>query len=165
MSCKIASYRRVVIVVWGKPQLTDVPRVVSAVKAAHDKFGPVVFIARMPSWSEPPPEAVQKEISRNTPAFLDSCVSQHIVFEGEGFASAAKRLALAGIIFVTARRVGHFVHAKVEEVAERVPAVAKADVEVAMQQFRTDGLLDRYIEGLTPEQFIQDERFAFRRPR
>lgn len=158
MACEIAVTGRVVLVLWGKPQATDLPLVERAVERARAASGPVIFIARVPEHAAPPDPHLRDAISAMLDHFLTLCASYHTVLEGSGFAAAAKRMVVSAIFVVTGRRGRTFVHSHCEDVPSVLKPHERAEVEAALQVMRARGLLDRP----EPRVFQQHEGFPGR---
>ncbi len=143
MACEIVSSWRVVLVVWGKPELRDLKAIEREVKMVYEAFGPVIFIARVPPHAEAPEQHVREAIAQLLERFTEMCLSYHTVLEGSGFAVAAKRMVLSTIIMMTGRRNRYHVHSRCEEAALAVPAARRAEALRALRLFRVRGLLER----------------------
>jgi hypothetical protein len=150
MACEIAEYKRIVLVVWGKPEIADFKRIVDAVEPICKARGPVLLIARIPVGAEAPDQATRSRISSMMPDLMRSCASFHAVLEGTGFVNAAKRAALTTIFMMTGRRMPYHVHARVEDVQQGLAPALVGEFLVAVERFRPRGLLARNLASLFP---------------
>ena len=143
MACEIAVSGRVVLVLWGRPELSDLPRVDGAVRGARAEAGPVIFIARVPAHAEAPDPQVRVAITGMLESFMAQCSSYHTVLEGSGFAAAAKRMVLATIFLMTRRREKSHVHSNCDALLSVATAEERDELTVALRALRERGLLDR----------------------
>ncbi|HSY25241.1 MAG TPA: hypothetical protein VK841_24115 [Polyangiaceae bacterium] len=150
MACEIIEYRRVMLVVWGTPELPDFQRILSRLAGLHASVGPIVFIARVPANAAPPDEKMRKEVSRMLPLIASHCASYHAVFEGVGFVASAKRAILSTMFLMSAGRKRYHVHASVAEVERAVSLESRSDVAAAIVHFRSEGGLDHTLQSLPP---------------
>ncbi len=150
MACEIVEYKRVLFVLWGKPEPHDLTLLMRRVRALHDKVGPYVFIARVPARAEVPDEMMRKALSRAIAEISESCASYHAVMEGVGFFSAAKRAVLASLFFMSKHRGKFNVHSCIQDVVDHVPYSQKAEVEWALRKFEPRGLLGHNLGSISP---------------
>ncbi len=146
MACEIVSSGRVVLVVWGKPELRDLPKVEREVRHIRDSFGPVIFVARVPAHAEPPEQHVREAIAQLLESFTDLCLSYHAVIEGSGFSAASKRMALSAIFMMTGRRKRYYVHSRCDDVPLALPLEQRTEVTRALRLFRVRGMLEREVQ-------------------
>jgi hypothetical protein len=139
MACEVLVHGRVVLVVWGTPELQDLILVEKTVMSVYDSRGPVVFVARVPPSGGMPDEHVRAEITRMLGRFMKRLVSYHAVMEGRGFVAAAKRTVLATSFLLAGQRHSYHVHSTVDEVAPAVPPVHRHEVHAAMINFQRNG--------------------------
>ena len=147
MACEIAVSGRVVLVLWGKPELSDLPRIDQQVRGARAEAGPVIFIARVPAHAEAPDPEVRAAITDMLQTFMSLCSSYHTVLEGSGFAAAAKRMVLSTIFLMTGRREKSHVHSSCDALLSGAPASERVELGAALQALRGRGLLDRTEPG------------------
>jgi hypothetical protein len=150
MTCQLSAHGRVLLVLWGKPELVDVSNIGETVTKLHAQLGPVIFVARVPKNSQAPDEHVRSAIAKLAPALMPRCASHHTVLEGSGFVVAAKRAVLSTMFLMTGKRHNHHVHATVDEVTAAVPAAYRGDMQEALDAFRAEGLLSRELTHSVP---------------
>jgi hypothetical protein len=142
MACEVAESGRVVLAVWGKPELDDLPRLEQTVRRVRLTAGPVIFISRVPPHAKAPEPQVRDAIVRMLNHFIELCASYHAVMEGSGVAAAGKRTVLSAIFLMTGRRKHYHVHSRCTEVAGCVPAEQLPELQSALRAFRMSKLLD-----------------------
>lgn len=150
MACTIATSGKVVLLVWGKPEVKDLDAISAAVDATVTRCGPIVLVARVPAGAAAPDEQLRKQIAARLPSLVDRCASYHAVLEGNGFFNAAKRAALATMFLMSGRRNRYHVHANVSEVVDSVALPYVSEVTTALRQFQPLGLLHRNQPSLYP---------------
>lgn len=139
MACDIVVHGRVVLVVWGTPEMRDLIRVEATVNSVYEQRGPVVFVARVPPNASAPDEKIRSAITDMLERFMKMLTGYHAVFEGRGFFAAAKRTVLATTFLMSGQRHRYRVHATMEEVADSVLPAYRHEVHAAMMHFRTRG--------------------------
>lgn len=133
---------------WGKPTVTDVDRVWSAMQvAAHECGQPIVYITRVPRNAPPPEAAARTRLDQLVPRIMSVCSTYHVVLEGDGFGAAIKRGILTGLFQLRWRLKTFFVHASVNEVARNVGREQQEAVSSILELAATRGLLS----GLAPD--------------
>jgi len=148
MTCELVVDERVVLVVWGTPELDDLVQLEQTICAVYEERGPVVFIARVPPSAPPPDELFRAELTKVLGRFMSRLVSYHAVVEGRGFFAAAKRTVLATIFLMSGQSRAFNVHATVEEVLPAVPPGYREEVRSALSYFRLRG---HFAHSLRPQ--------------
>jgi hypothetical protein len=151
MPYEMAVHGQVVFVVWGKPEASDISRVVAEIEHVASKTGrQVVFVTRVPAGAEPPDENVRGAAAAKLGYALQRCSGFHVVMEGSGFTNTIKRSVFATISMLarTTRGKVH-VHAEVKDVVSRVAPDIRAEVSASLRVIAARGLLsvDRPIPG------------------
>ncbi|HVZ33505.1 MAG TPA: hypothetical protein VG963_13830 [Polyangiaceae bacterium] len=142
MACDIFTSGRVMLVVWGKPELRDLARVDEAARVAYERHGPLIFIARVPAHAVAPDEDLRGAMAKLLERFTARCATYHTVLEGSGFFAAAKRTALATLFLMTGKRSKHFVHSRCDDVPTALPHELRAELRDALRLFRARRWLD-----------------------
>src|SRR5579862_452376 len=115
MGCIIAEDKRVLFVLWGRPESADVAQIRARVNALFAKHGPIVFIPRVPAGAEVPSEPLRKEMAAVLSELFPKFASYHGLFEDRGFAGAVKRAMFSTMFLMTGHRSTYFVHARAED--------------------------------------------------
>ena len=145
MACEICVFGPVVIVLWGKPELPDLDRILKVVdEAAAATAAPITIVMRVPEDAEAPEPVVRNAINKDKmPVLLGKCRAFHSVMEGSGFANTVKRSVLAAIFMASGRRKTFFVHSRVEQVLTAVGNHERQVLHEAFNVARARGLFTR----------------------
>lgn len=142
MACEIISCEGAVFVLWGKPTVADVQRVVDRLELIAEKSGrPVVYVTRVPVDAPAPDATVRKAIEDVTPRLIELCAHYAVVLEGDGFVSAVKRGILTGLLLLGWRREAFRVSASPQEILPQLSARLHLDAENILQLAESKGLL------------------------
>jgi hypothetical protein len=142
MACEIISVDRAVFVLWGKPTIRDLDRVLGRVERVASACGrSIVFIARIPENAPAPDNQARAHMNALMPSFITVCSSYHAVLEGGGFVSAVKRAILTGLLQFGFRQGTFFVHGEASGVLVKVAHELRQDAELVLSLAATKGLL------------------------
>ena len=150
MGCMLAEHKRVLFILWGRPESADVAHIRERANALFAKHGPIVFIPRVPAGSEIPSEPLRKEMAAALSELYPKFASYHGLFEDRGFAGAVKRAMFNTMFLMSGRRATYFVHAHADEIVPATPKAFREDVRDALDIFRRRGLLDHRLATLPP---------------
>ena len=143
MSCEIVSTPGAVFALWGKPEIADMDRVLSALTLGAAACGhPVVYVTRVPERAPPPDAQVRARLDELMPRLMKACSTYHVVLEGDGFGAAVKRGILTGAFQLTWRRKTFFVHAQTSQIASVVDPAERHALALLLDAARLRGLLD-----------------------
>ena len=143
MACRVISCDGALFVLWGKPTPEDMNLVVDRAETMVRASGrPLVYITRVPVDAPPPDAEARKCLDGLMPRMKAACSSYHVVLEGVGFVSSAKRAILAGLMQFGWPRSTFFVHASAREVLFAVPREVRPDVEAILALAEGQGLLN-----------------------
>jgi hypothetical protein len=148
MACEIATFGKVMFVLWGEPERQDFATIAAQARALYDARGPFVFIARVPAGAEAPRDSIRQDVSRCMSFLFERCASYHGVLEGTGFKTSAKRAVVATLLLMMRQRHKLYVHATVAEAASAVHPELRGDVEAALRWFEPRGLLNRNLASI-----------------
>jgi len=139
---EIVSVEGAVFVLWGKPALGDVERVVQSVEsAARSSESPIVLVARVPEAAPAPDDAVRARLKAAMPGIVELCSSYHAVLEGAGFVAAAKRAIMLSLLQLGFRKGTFFVHDHVSGVLSNIDRTARPRAVALMALAAERGLL------------------------
>jgi hypothetical protein len=142
MACEIINVDGAVFVLWGRPTINDIDRVVARVEqVAASAGGPIVFVARVPQSAPAPDGAVRAHLNQMMPRFATLCSSYHAVLEGAGFMSAIKRAIMAGLFQFGFRSGTFFVHETERSIAAKTEGVDRARAQAVIGLAAAKGLL------------------------
>jgi hypothetical protein len=141
VACEIVSHGPVVFVLWGTPGVMDLARILRELSTVEPRFGPVVFVGRVPPDAAPPEWEVRYVLDEKLPELLERCASSHLILEGEGLARTIQRSGLAGLTVVSRARKRIRIHARVEQVVRAVPLSQQSAVVAAFRRWLDLGLL------------------------
>ncbi len=115
------------VVVWDRPELPDVRRVVGEVAHQRRRLDePIIYVAYIPDATATPEPAVRDAMSRAMPELLECCESIVFVLEGTGFKMSIGRAALAGIMLASGHRGRVHITGTIEQASEHLPAPVTA---------------------------------------
>jgi hypothetical protein len=142
MACEILSCEGAVFVLWGKPTVADIQRVVDRVELIAEKSGrPIVYITRVPVDAPAPDATVRKALESVMPRLMQLCAHYSVVLEGEGFVSAVKRGILTGLLLLGWRRENFRVWAGSREIVPQIGPKLRLDAERILYLADSKGLL------------------------
>jgi hypothetical protein len=147
VACELNVHGRVMLAVWGRPEMDDIVACRAAVSSLHKQCGPVVFISRVPSNEAAPDDQVRDAITELLGEFMSDLASFHAVLEGRGFFAAAKRTVLATVFLMTGKRLKYHVHSTLDQVLESVSPSDRNEVAAALMNFRNRGLIRPSVPG------------------
>lgn len=142
MACEIISCEGAVFVLWGKPTVADIQRVVDRVELIAEKSArQVVYITRVPRDAPAPDPIVRKALEGAMPRLMQLCAHYSVVLEGDGFVSAMKRGVLTGLLLLGWRRENFRVWASSREIVPQIAKNLRHDAEHVLYLAASKGLL------------------------
>lgn len=150
MAITIAEHKRVLFVLWGRPEIADLAQIRARVTVLRAQPGPIVFIGRVPEGEEAPPDSMRKAMAAAMAELVPQFASYHGILEDRGFVGAAKRAVLSTLFLMTGQRTKSFVHARVDDLISAAPPELRDDVRAAIAVFRNRGLLDHHLNSVPP---------------
>jgi hypothetical protein len=142
MACEIISCEGAVFVLWGKPTVDDVERVMNRLELIAEKSDrKIVYLTRVPVDAPPPDPVVRKALESVMPRAVQLCSFYSIILEGQGFVSAVKRGVLTGLLMLGWQRENFRVCASPAEVLPQSNRKVREDVERIHYLAESKGLL------------------------
>jgi len=142
MACEIISCEGAVFVLWGKPTVDDVERVMNRLELIAEKSDrKIVYLTRVPVDAPAPDAVVRKALESVMPRAVELCSFYSIILEGDGFVSAVKRGILTGLLMLGWRRENFRVCASPKEVLPQTMRGVREDVERIHYLAGSKGLL------------------------
>jgi hypothetical protein len=143
MACEILQSAGAVFTVWGKPERSDMARVLHEVtRAAEQHRGPVVYVTRVPQNAPTPDGTARRDLAAVLPLMMKACSSYHVLLEGTGFLAAVKRGVLTGLLQPVWQARVFFVHPDATTLLARVPPNDRDNVTRLLDAATRRGLLE-----------------------
>lgn len=142
MACEIISCEGAVFVLWGKPTVADLQRVIDRVELIAEKSSrQVIYVTRVPVDAPAPDAVFRKALEGAMPRFIALCSHYSVLLEGEGFISALKRGILTGLLLLGWRRQAFHVCATARELVQQIKPELRVDAERILYLAESKGLL------------------------
>lgn len=142
MACEIISCEGAVFVLWGRPTVADMERVIDRLVLIAEKSGrPVVYVTRVPVDAPAPDAVFRKALEGVMPQLIELCSHYSVLLEGEGFISAVKRGILTGLLLLGWRRESFRVCASGDEILAQIKPSLRHDAEHILYLAESQGLL------------------------
>jgi hypothetical protein len=156
MASIMAEHRRVLFILWGRPEIADLGEIRARVNALRAHPGPIVFITRVPEGAEAPAESMRKAMAETMAELVPQFTSYHGIFEDRGFVGAAKRAVMSTLFLMSRQRPKYCsIHARVDEIVPAAPPELRDDIRAALETFRARGLLDHRLASLPPPPLVR----------
>lgn len=136
-----AIIENVFIVVWNHVSTAATSTITTQVQAAHDVYGDLVYVARIPDGTPAPDDDGRNALSVATKALLPYCSSLHCVIEGQGFRKSIIRGAATSIFLLSGQRGKMKVHDTMRDALESAPALDAAKVDRILRRAHDQGLI------------------------